>query len=205
MSALEIDGVMIERLIPIVESEVRYILAASVRGHHCDLHDVQDFVQEVLVNLLDRDAKTLRSWDPARGRSLESFVRLVARRRVASIFRRRSRKAWALASIADSGSRLTAMSTSDIDPEHRAADLQRLERILGYLDTCLDTRGKTLLRSLCVEELTVEDVCAKLSISREAVYAWRFRLRRMVRQFDTDGTDEAGLARDVATTATQVG
>ena len=62
-----------------VDMCVRRFASAGGRDTRQDAHDL---AQDVLVSLFDRDARELRRWDPARGRSFESFVRLVARRRV---------------------------------------------------------------------------------------------------------------------------
>ena len=70
-----------ERLLDAIQREVAIALhrLAAQRGRD-PRQEVQDLVQEVLVSLFEHDARELRRWDPTRGRSLESFVRLVARR-----------------------------------------------------------------------------------------------------------------------------
>ena len=70
--------------------------------------------------------------------------------------------------------------------EASAADLM-LSRELGdrvYLGLRaeLTPLGATLFQRLFVDESDVESVCASLNMSRDAVYAWRSRLSRRIRE-----------------------
>lgn len=169
---------LVARLMPIVQAEVGYALLRGARVESRDARqDVADFVQEVFVALLGGGGKTLRAWDPERGRSLDSFVRLIARRHVATILRSGRRNPWT--------DRPTAHE--DLEPVHvaasgsgRFASAEQLDRLLLRLRERLDERGMRLFEMLYVEELAVEEVMAMTEMTRDSVYAWRSRFRKLV-------------------------
>src|SRR4029077_16697505 len=56
--------------------------------------EVEDLCQDVFLALFQRDAHVLRAWRPERGLSLESFVGLVAERKVFTFFRNGRSNPW---------------------------------------------------------------------------------------------------------------
>ena len=87
---------LVGRLLPVIQTEVGHALlrAARIAGRD-PRHEVCDFVQEVFLQLLSSDHRTLRAWDPERGPSLDSDVQLAARRQVAAMLRSGRNRAWA--------------------------------------------------------------------------------------------------------------
>ena len=84
-----------DRLLDEIQREVAYCLMRAARPSGRDpRQEVRDIVHDVLVMLFDNDARELRRWDPDRGRSLDSFVRLLARRRAVRILGRRRTDPW---------------------------------------------------------------------------------------------------------------
>ncbi len=74
---------LVRALMPVIRVEVGVALLRRARPKGRDpRQDVEDFSQSVLLHLLAQDGKLLRQWDPQRGRSLASFVRLITRQRV---------------------------------------------------------------------------------------------------------------------------
>ncbi|PRQ05095.1 hypothetical protein ENSA7_47240 [Enhygromyxa salina] len=173
---------LVERLLPVVQAEVGYALVPGARIESRDpRQDVRDFVQDVFVQLLAKQGKVLRSWDPERGRSLDSFVRLVARRQVAAILASGRRSPWADKPVASDeleGER--GFGLGDPATDRRVESAEQLERLLARLDEHLDERGRLLFRMLYVEECSVEEVMASADMTRDAVYAWRSRFRKRV-------------------------
>ncbi|MCA9683268.1 MAG: sigma-70 family RNA polymerase sigma factor [Myxococcales bacterium] len=179
---------LVERLLPVVQAEVGFALmrgAAVERRDH--RQDVRDFAQEVFVQLLSQGGKTLRSWDPERGRSLESFVRLVARRQVAAILRSGRRNPWAEKPMADD--ELEPALPAEQSGSARLDSAKRLERLVLALRERLDDRGLLLFEMLYVEERSVEEVMAATEMTRDAVYAWRSRFRKLISKLDEDDLD----------------
>ncbi|HEY0135165.1 MAG TPA: hypothetical protein VGB85_13850, partial [Nannocystis sp.] len=78
---------LVSRLLPVVAREVGFSLlrraAATRRDPRQEQHDL---IQDVLILLLASSGRELARWDPGRGRSLDSFVQLITRRRVARTF-----------------------------------------------------------------------------------------------------------------------
>ncbi|MBC8071776.1 MAG: sigma-70 family RNA polymerase sigma factor [Deltaproteobacteria bacterium] len=135
--------------------------------------DVLDLVQDVLLCLLERDGQELRRWDPERGRSLDSFVRLVARRKVARVLAQVRGNPWCLAPI-------------DAAPEpFNNAALLRIEvraslaSVLDGLYAGMETRDAELFELSFVDELDADEVGRRMGMSTGAVNAWRYRVRKV--------------------------
>ena len=64
---------LVLRLSPVVQRRVCRPLASSraARGRGVERAEVLDLTQQILLLLFDRDSRVLRSWDPARGLSLD--------------------------------------------------------------------------------------------------------------------------------------
>ena len=176
---------LVKRLLPIIQAEVGFAL---MRGAAIESRDprqeVRDFVQEVFVQLLAKEGKVLRSWDPERGRSLDSFVRLIARRQVAAILRSGRRNPWADKHVA--GDELERGHPDDSGARRQLESSDHLRRLLRQLGERLDERGMLLFRMLYVEERSVEEVMDATDMSRDAVYAWRSRFRKLVRSLEAE-------------------
>lgn len=182
-AALSGDGRAMRSLVgqlrPAVEAEVGATLQrrAPWRSGRDPRQERVDMVQEVFLALLSEDARTLRAWRPGRGRSLQSFVRLVARHEVISILRSGRRSPWT-----EDPTPIEDMSRESSEHlEDQLANLDEARRILEQLKSELGTRSVLLFEALYVEQRSVEDVCSDFQMTREALYAWRSRLRKRTR------------------------
>ncbi|MEX1369505.1 MAG: sigma-70 family RNA polymerase sigma factor [Nannocystaceae bacterium] len=187
-----------ERVLDSVQREVAFALARRRDGAGRDKRqEVRDLVQDVLVCLFDSDGRELRRWDPQRGRSLDSFVRLVARRRVARILGQRRGNPWALMPVA------SELLEGDDDAAllQRLEDRQTLDTLLESLYACMNERDHELFSLLFVEQTAPEEVARRLSLSRGAVNAWAYRMRKLARSLAT-GT--ATSSRDDTMTKEEV-
>lgn len=181
-----------ERLLDSIQREVAFcLMRAAVPSGRDPRQDVHDMVQEVLVALFERDARELRRWDPARGRNLDSFVRLVARRRVARILGQRVGNPWADAPTDPD-------DLDDCDERELVARLeerQALDRVLVALAGRMSARDHELFDALFVREETADEVAERMNISRGAVNAWAYRMRKLARtvakQFDLEASPPA--------------
>jgi RNA polymerase sigma factor (sigma-70 family) len=177
---------LVSRLLPVVQTEVGYALLRGARVESRDpRQEIRDFVQDVFVSLLAKDGKTLRAWDPDRGRSLDSYVRLIARRHVAATLRSGKKSPWTDKPVAgDELERdLPEPSTST---SAKLESSEQLDRVLDGLRSRLDERGMLLFQMLYVEERSVEEVMAATEMTRDAVYAWRSRFRKLVAKLGTE-------------------
>ena len=133
--------------------------------------DIADLVQGVLLHLLEADCRELRRWDPNRGRTLESFVRMIARRYVARSLER-SRKllpaGWAPSDAPDDGA------------GRRIQARQILSRVLSAIAG--RPRDAHLFELVFVQELEPTAVARRMGMTRSAVNAWTYRRRQQARQ-----------------------
>lgn len=172
-------GALVRRLTPVVQARVARVLLRAGRGAGPRLRqELKDLVQEVFLALFEGQGRILLSWDPERGLSLENFVGLVTERQVLSILRSGKRDPWRLDPTLDS--ELDGVSP-EASPEAAAVSKQALEMLLERLRGCLSPLGWRMFELLYLHEVSVEDVERETGLSSAAVYAWRSRLRRLVR------------------------
>lgn len=172
---------LIDQLLPVVKVEVAVALRRRAASWGRDAHqDVDDCVQDVLVMLLANDGRVLRRWEPGRGRSLASFVRLAARHRVARMLEGFRGNPWSNEPTEDET--LEALRADGSGTFRRIESRQQLARVLEKLRARLNERGQRLFRWIYVEQQPIAEVCRTTGMSRAAVDQWNVRLRRMVRR-----------------------
>jgi RNA polymerase sigma-70 factor (ECF subfamily) len=187
---------LLDRLVPVVQARAARLLLRSARGASRDARqEIEDLVQEIFVALFENHARVLRAWDPKRGLSLHNFVGLVAEREVASILRSGKRSPWKeeATELAD----LEGALESTAAPDLGVASRELLDRIVERVREELSPRGLELFFRLVVEEEPVESVCSAYGMTADAVYAWRSRLAKLVRQIARELTmsDSSSRAR----------
>lgn len=184
-AALDGDSAAIRRmtlaLLPIVQARVARSLmrrAASARGRNVR-QEVEDLTQEVFAALFAHRARALRAWSADRGLSLTNFVGLIAEREVASILRSGRRSPWT-----EDPTLVEDMDRTDLqpDPELSVGSKELLERVLDELRARLSAKGLQLFTLLYIEETPVAEVATLTGMSHDALYAWRSRLARQVRE-----------------------
>lgn len=166
------------RLYLAIRREVACQLALRHRHGYGEADELpQDLVQDVMLYLFERDGQELLRWDPTRGRSLDSFVRLVARRRVHRRLGRARLHVVAAPGDAD----------EPVDLAAQLAVRRELELLLRRLRVHPDSRDARLFELLFAGEHAVEDVAQALGMTAGAVTAWRYRVRRQARSLDVVG------------------
>jgi DNA-directed RNA polymerase specialized sigma24 family protein len=166
-------------LAPVVQARVaRMLLRRRAAGVRREVRqEILDLSQEVFAALFERDARVLRSWDPARGMSLANFVGLVAEREVASILRSGVRSPFSGDDLLSEAAALPVPAPATLEAD--LASRRLLERLLDALRARLSPLGLQMFRLLYAEERSVEEVCAAMSMRPDAVYAWKSRLSRL--------------------------
>jgi RNA polymerase sigma factor (sigma-70 family) len=168
------------RLLDVIQREVAAVLRRCAAGHGRDARqDVKDLVQEVLVSLFEQDCRELRRWDPARGRALDSFVRLIARRKCARILGQRKGNPW-------TDQPVDPQTLDDDEAEgntllHQIEQRDALGSVLYALYARMDDRDLELFDLLFVQERDPAEVAESLGITRGAVNAWAYRTRKLAR------------------------
>jgi RNA polymerase sigma-70 factor, ECF subfamily len=181
--ALSGDPASLDRLVEVLTPVIQIRVARKLRalqylsaGGRDVRQEVADLCQDVFLALFERDAHVLRAWRPERGLSLESFVGLVAERKVLTFLRSGRSNPWREElTLAEEE---LEWGAPEPGPEKIVADREHLSLLLDRLREELSPQGYWLFELLFVQELSQEEVQAVSGLSADAVYAWRSRLRR---------------------------
>lgn len=184
------------RLLGSIQREVVFSVKRHAAGTGRDpRQEVRDLVQDVLVALFEHDGRELRRWEPGRGRNLDSFVRLVARRRVARTLGQRRGNPWATVPVAPEH----LEGDDDAALLRRLDDRQTLDTLLEALYAKMSDRDHELFDLLYVQQLDPAEVAKTLDMSRGAINAWSYRLRKQARALLE--TSELGMSSSGGTQA----
>ncbi len=171
---------LVTTLTPLVQTRVTRTLlrrrgtsAGDVRAF------VEDLVQDTFVALLHDRGKLLRTWNPERGLSLESFVGLVAEQRVLATLRSRRKNPWTEELAVDDAD-LDVADPDQAGPEALVASRAALQSLFDDVRSRLSPLGFELFMALVVREESAASVSERTKLSISAVHAWSSRLRRLV-------------------------
>jgi RNA polymerase sigma factor (sigma-70 family) len=173
----------VDGMTPIIQSRVvrallrRRILAAGRDARQ----EVEDMTQDVFGALFAHDGRALRAWDPARGLSLANFVGLIAERQIASMLRSGRRNPWR--DVPEELDAIEAGTDLVPDAEPQIHSRRTLEALLDRMRSSLSPRGLELFQRLYVDEEPIEDVAKRMQMTREAIYAWRNRVGKLLIAF----------------------
>lgn len=173
---------LVRALTPVIQSRVARGLLLRRTGTAAGRdvrQEVEDLTQEIFLLLFADSGKVLRSWQPERGLSLLNFVGLVAERQTASILRSGKRSPWKEDPTLPEGFDPAAPESG---PEEITASREQFRLLLDRLTEELSPLGRHLFDLLFLRELPLEEVTRQTNLSPDAVYAWRSRLRRLVRR-----------------------
>jgi len=172
---------LVRELVPVIRVEAGVALLRRARSRGRDpRQDVEDFSQSVLLHLLAKDGKLLRQWDPARGRSLASFVRLITRQRISRTLQGHKGNPWS-----DEPTELQDFEKLAPEPprEDRLIESRdQLRVLLERLRARLSPRGLDLFHSIYVEERPLGEVAERFGMTRGALDAWNSRTRKLARE-----------------------
>lgn len=173
---------LVDRLTPVIQARVARTLLAhrAAQDGRPVRPQVEDLTQEVFLLLFGEEGRVLRSWRPEQGLSLENYAGLVARRRTLSFLRSGRRSSWREDPTLDGPGAPEPAAAED--PEDEAASREVLRLLLRRLQEELSPLGWQLFALLLVEERPVEEVERRTGMSRDALYAWRSRLKRLARR-----------------------
>ena len=147
--------------------------------------ETDDLIQEVFVSLFADNARTLRAWDPDLGLTLDRYVSMIAYRKAMATLRIRGRSPWTEHSTdpntLDDGAKQRGTVEAG-QPEQRVANAQLLVHVVDRLRERLSPLGCEVFELLYIEELSVDEVCERMKMKRDTVYAWRSRLTRAARE-----------------------
>jgi RNA polymerase sigma-70 factor (ECF subfamily) len=187
---------LVSMLTPVIQARVARTLLARrsfLAGGRSVRQEVEDLTQDVWVALFARDGRVLRSWQPERGLSLANFVGLVAERQVLSFLRNGRRNPWKEEfSFPDDE---PDPEDPDSGPEKIAINREHLSLLHDRLREELSPLGWHLFDLLFIQELSQAEVQAATSLSADAVYQWRSRLRGLAKKLAAEMSETPPPAR----------
>lgn len=172
-------------LLKLVDREVRITLRPIAFRYHRNLCDAaEDFIQDVLVLLLHDDGRVLRTWDPARGMKLPSFISLVVRRYLCRRFRGFRGNPWSidpadaeeLAAYLEGGTNTGPHSFTHTEYHHY------LDEVLTILHGELTDRDWRIFVKLYVKQETPREVGVDEKTRENTVHKVRSRIQQRIRQ-----------------------
>jgi RNA polymerase sigma factor (sigma-70 family) len=175
--------VLVDRLSPVVAKRVAATLWQRTRRRSA-AQEIADMVQEVLLSLFQADGKALRAWDPERGMSLDRFVAMLAQHQVISILRNGRSSPWH--DEPTESEKLEKLGETTLTPESIATSRENLALLLDRLRATLSPRGLELFQRMIVDEEPVEELTASTGLTADALYQWKSRLLRTVRDLAKD-------------------
>ncbi|MEM7158603.1 MAG: sigma-70 family RNA polymerase sigma factor [Myxococcota bacterium] len=185
---------LVARLRPAIQAEVAHLLLQSRRnGGRPSRQALEDLVQDVFAALWSNRGVLLTRWEPSRGRSFESYVRLVARSRALDVLRSRRR-------TPRQEEPTTADALEAATPAQGAGQVgqvaarQTLERLQQRMRQQFSARDWQLFTSLFTEHCSVQQVSEEVGMSTAAVYQWRSRFVRKVLPKLAEGLELGGTA-----------
>jgi len=180
--ALEGDRVamrtLVDRLSPIIWSRVTRMAQRARRRTPEQVRQIgEDLTQEVFASLFQEKGRALRAWVPERGLPLDAYVGLLAEHQAASILRSGRRSAWREDATEDEA---LARAVGASDPGTARLDARdTLVRVVERIRAELSPRGVQIFELLVVEERPVAEVAEVMSMSADALYAWRSRITKL--------------------------
>lgn len=173
---------LVELLTPILQARAARVLLRYSRGiSPRDVRqEVEDLVQIVLSALFANGAKLLFDWDPARGKSFEGYVAMVADCRLASVLRTRRGRVWPDDPMEPED--LESSAEFQIGPEPAIHSREELSLVLRRFREVASARAYELFVLLYVEERTAEEVSAITGMTVENVHTHKSRLGKLARR-----------------------
>lgn len=176
---------LVRALLPVIKVEVGVALVRRALPRRSDpRQEVEELSRDVVLYLLADGGHILRMFEPDRGRSLASFVRLIARQRVSQILHGHRGKPWSEDPAQDSAiERLT-----EAPPGERVmASPGELRGLLERLRAHLNERGLELFQQIYVEQRPLDELAVEFKMTPEALAAWNTRTRNLARRLAREG------------------
>ncbi len=188
---------LVDLLTPVIQARVARILFSRFRRERDLGEAVADATQDVFASLFADNARLLRAWDATRGLSVQNFVGLVAERHVLSSLRGGSRTGARELSATDD--ELHEHGDTSSSPESQVTRHMVFDAVVARVEAELTDQGRRLFGLLFVEERPIEQICADVGMSADAVYAWRSRLlkavRRVAAEIEDSSSDPTAVTR----------
>ena len=167
---------------PVIQARVARILLSQGRTS-CGgriREEVADITQEVFVLLFADQGRVLRLWEPSKGLSLKNYVGLIANRHTLSMLRSKRRSPFTEMPTEDSELQFLAEGVPSAEGQVASRDL--LREVFRRTQEALSPTGMHLFELLFLEEQEIPEIIRKTGMSDSAVYAWKSRLRKLLKK-----------------------
>ena len=183
---------LIQDIAPIVQVRVARALLrrrSQARGRD-PRQELEDLVQDVFAALFARGGKALKTWDPGRRLSFGGFVGFLAEREVGMRMRTGKRNPWTEDPTMDE--HLVNLTGEESTVEADIISRDFIARITERLRERLSPRGRQYFQLFFVDNLDVQEVASETGTTPAALYAWRNRLAKLLRELkDEIDSEEA--------------
>ncbi len=188
----EVMDALVQDLTPIIHVRVaRALMRRRQQARGRDLrHDLEDLVQEVFAALFAKQGQALRRWDPDRGLSFTGFVGFLAEREVGMMMRTGKRNPWTEDPTADEF--LVTLTGAEGDHAARLESREMLVRVAERLRERLSPRGRQYFQLMYIENRPVQDIAERTGTTPGALYAWRSRVLKLLRDLKNELEAEEG-------------
>lgn len=163
-------------LTPLIQQCVIRVLSHRLMGglRACTPEEIEDFVQDTCLHLIDDGHAVLRQWDRARG-ALSPYVATVTRNLVVTSLRTKKRNPRSNDPLPEDP---VAFEGRDDEFEARveAEDYERA--VAARLRQLLSARGLTVLK-LTMDGLSIEEIAKIAGMTRGAVNSHHSRMRKL--------------------------
>ncbi|MGB1277068.1 MAG: sigma-70 family RNA polymerase sigma factor, partial [Nannocystaceae bacterium] len=147
-----------------------------------------DVITEVAAKLLEHDARVLRRWDPARGKTLKGFIRMVTQRHVLTLIYRANRRAFPVSEFTDIDEKLAARP-SEPDQLQDPEKVQLLREVGDHLLASVSPRDRQMFE-LWLEGWRSKEIGRLLDLKENTVTRQLGRLRDRLRQWSVAFTGD---------------
>ncbi|MFT3765028.1 MAG: sigma-70 family RNA polymerase sigma factor [Minicystis sp.] len=176
---------LVRDLTPVIRAAVGWVLSrGQAPGRREARQEIEDVTQTVLLALFVDRGRVLLQWDPTRGLDLPSFVSLLARRETVSVLRSRRRSPWT-----EDPTQLEDLDRNAVPrmgPESEAISRDMLAALSDAVRERLSPRGAEIFELMFLQGRPAEEVVEITGLSAEAVYVWKSRLVRQLRDIFDD-------------------
>jgi len=167
---------LVARATPIIRARVTRVLF-KLKGSFQPFEELRrDLTQDVLCSLFVDGQGALLEWAPSRGLSLANFVGLIAARKAVSQLRGKS--SYPIAAELCEPNALEDLLASD-DGEELLLTRDLVTKLFERLPGLVSQQGLDLFERIYCDEQSVAEIQERLGLTREAVYQWKSRLRKI--------------------------
>ena len=175
---------LVQDLTPVIRASVGVTLARGHAPRRRERHqEVEDVTQMVLLSLFADRGRVLLQWDPSRGLSLSSFAAMLARRETVSVLRSPRRSPWT-----EDPTRIEDLDRNAMPrmgPESEAISRDMLAALSAAMRERLSPRGAEVFDLMFLGGHPADEVCAMTGLTPDAVYAWKSRIAKQLRELFT--------------------